>query len=160
MRGAVSRTSLAHAALPEERRWRRWGLRVFIVIEPIHFGVGLLVNDWEGWGTFFGVLAFVVVSGAILVGLVYGVLARWALKTPAPPTRLPRAALAAGILAVASYVLFFTWAPFLVAPSALLLGREALRRERSVSRGRGRGSAIAGMTLGGAALAFGAGMVV
>jgi hypothetical protein len=37
-------------------------------------------------------------------------------------------ALAAGLLSVAAYAIFYTWAPILIAPGAVLLGRAGLAR--------------------------------
>jgi hypothetical protein len=57
------------------------------------------------------------------------------------------------VLSVLSYALFFMWTPLLVAPAAVLLGREGLTR---AAEGEGaRGYAIAGTLLGLASLAVG-----
>jgi hypothetical protein len=54
--------------------------------------------------------------------------------------------LSAGVLSVASYAIFFTWAPMLIAPGAVLLGRAGLARARGGEGGRR--PAIAGTSLG------------
>jgi hypothetical protein len=132
---------------PDERSWLRWGGAVFVVLETAHFVGGLVANEWEGWRTFLENFAFVLVSGLIVVGLIYGLLVRWGLK----PSRRRRnraalVALATGVLSVASYAIFFTWAPILIAPGAVLLARAGLARARKASGGRW--PAIAGGLLG------------
>jgi hypothetical protein len=138
-------------ALPQAdgRSWLRWAIAVFAGVETVHLGGGTLANDWEGWGTFFANAVFVVVTGVVIVGLTYGLLVRWALKMS--PRRQSRAALATGLLSVASYVAFFTWAPILIAPGALLLARAGLVQARAGSSGRA--SAAAGAFLAFASLA-------
>ena len=66
----------------------------------IHFGVGLLVNDWEGWVVAAGTFLFVLGTGLVIVGLTFGLLVRLALK-PSPGGH-NRAALAAPLTGVAS----------------------------------------------------------
>jgi hypothetical protein len=59
---------------------------------------------------------------------------------------------------VASYAIYFTWAPLMVAPGAVLLAREGLARAR---QGQGkRGYAISGGFLGLVTLAFGAFLII
>jgi hypothetical protein len=55
-------------------------------------------------------------------------------------------ALAAGMLSLAAYAIFFTWAPILIAPGAVLLGRAGLARAQAGHRGRR--PAIIGASLG------------
>jgi hypothetical protein len=69
------------ARRPDRRSWLRWGAWVFVAVETVHLAGGLLANDWEGWGTFFGNLSFIVVSGLLVVFLTYGTLVRWGLKS-------------------------------------------------------------------------------
>jgi hypothetical protein len=82
-------------------------------------------------------------TGLVIVGLTFGLLVRWALK-PSPGGH-NRAALAAPLTRVASlaaYGNFFTWAPVLIAPAALLLAREGLR---AAAERDGRRYALAAM---------------
>jgi hypothetical protein len=138
---------------PSDRRsWLRWGSAVFVCVETVHFVGGTLVNDWEGWGTFLQVLAFVLVTGLVIVGLTYGLLVRWGLKpSPRGRNRPALAGLAAGVLSVASYAAFFMWAPVLIAPGAVLLGRVGLARAQDGQGGRAY--AAAGAFLGLSSLA-------
>lgn len=150
---------LAPPTRADERAWLRWGVLVFAIVESVHFSGGLIANDWEGWGTFFVLLAFVVVTGVVIVALTYGLLVRWSLRSSKTEgNRAAVGALIAGVISVASYVLFFTWAPFLTFPAALLLGREGLARARE-GHGGSR-AATAGGLLGLASAAFGGGMLV
>lgn len=140
---AVAR-SVSHA---DGRSWLRWGAAVFVALETPHFVGGLVGNDWEGWRTFFENFAFVVVTGLVLVGLVYGMLVRWGLKPSSRGRNRPAlVGLIAGLLSVASYAIFFTWAPVVIAPSAILLSREGLARAQEGIGGRR--IAIAGAALG------------
>lgn len=138
----------------DRRSWLRWGIAVFLGVESVHTVGGLLVNDWEGWGVFFGNLSFVLVSGLLIVALIYGLLVRWGLKpSPMGRNRPAVAGLIAGVISVASYVLFWTWTPLLVAPAAVLLGREGLARAED---GHGmRAAAVFAMVLGLASFAVG-----
>lgn len=141
------------------RSWLRWGAAVFAGVESVHVLGGTLVNDWEGWGVFLGGLSFIVVSGLVLMALVFGVLVRWGLKpSPRGRNRSALTALAASLLSVAGYALFFTWAPLLIAPAAVLLGRAGLTRTQE-DRG-GRAYAVAGALIGLASFAFGAAMII
>jgi hypothetical protein len=128
-----------------DRRWLRWGAIVLAADLVVHNTGGVLANDWEGWGNFWGNFTFVLVTGVMFVGPTYGVLARWALRPSAPGNRPAGAALGAGIASLAAWALYFTWAPVLIAPAALLLGGEGLRRARTR---RERRSARAGSVLG------------
>lgn len=140
------------------RSWLRWGAATFAGVEIVHVIGGLAVNDWEGWGTFFGGLSFIVVSGLVLVGLIFGLFVRWGLKpSPRGRNRPALAALAAALLSVAGYAVFFTWAPLLIAPAAVLLGRAGLTRAQE--NRRGRGYAVAGAVIGLASFAFGVAMI-
>lgn len=140
------------ASALEGRTWLRWAVVTLVVVETVHVTSATLVNDWEGWGTFGWVFAFSLVSGIVIVGLTFGLLVRWGMRhSSRGRDRTGAAALTAGILSVASYALFFVWAPLLVAPAAILLGREGVaRRDRG-----GNGIAVAGLALGVASLAFG-----
>lgn len=129
------------------RSWLRWGLAVFLGVEVVHLFGGLLINEWEGWGVFFENLSFVLVSGLVIVALIFGVLVRWGLKPSRKGRNRPAiAAFVAGVISIASYVLFWTWTPLLVAPAAVVLGREGLARARDGYRGRA--TAAAAMVLG------------
>jgi hypothetical protein len=119
--------------------------------ETVHLVGGALGNDWEGWQTFFENLAFVLLSGLALVGLTYGLLVRWGLKPSLRERNRPAlVGFAAGILSVASYAIFFTWAPLLIAPGAVLLGRAGLARAQEGQGGRT--FAVGGAVLGLASL--------
>lgn len=134
------------------RSWLRWGIAVFAGFETVHLTGGTLGNDWEGWRTFFENAAFVVVTGLVLVGLTYGLLVRWGLKpSPRGRNRPALTGLAAGMLSVASYAAFFMWAPVLIAPGAVLLGRAGLAQAQEGQGGRAY--AAAGAFLGLASLA-------
>lgn len=140
------------------RSWLRWGAAVFAGVESVHVLGGTLVNDWEGWGVFLSGLSFIVVSGLVLVALVFGLLVRWGLKpSPRGRNRPARTALAASLLSVGGYALFFTWAPLLIAPATVLLGRAGLTRAEGQG---GRAYAVAGALIGLASFAFGAALVI
>jgi hypothetical protein len=111
-----------------DRRWLRWGANVLVADLVVHTGGGILMNDWEGWDVFWTNVTFVLVTGLVLVGATYGLLVRWALRPSARGNRPAGAALAAGGLSVLAYGVFFTWAPVVIAPAAILLGREGSRR--------------------------------
>ena len=152
MSSVIEHESPRAVSRPDGRSWFRWGAAVFAGVETVHGAGGTLANDWEGWGTFLEVLGFVVVTGVVLVGLAYGLLVRWSLKTSQRGrNRAALGALIAGALAVATYPLFFMWTPILIAPAALLLGREGHARAREGQGGRR--SALAGAALGLASLA-------
>jgi hypothetical protein len=109
MTAAVEQVVTRAVAVPDERSWLRWGGGVFVALETVHFVGGLVGNDWEGWRTFFENFAFVVVTGLVLVGLIYGLLVRWGLKaSPRGRNRPALVGLGAGVLSVASYAIFFT----------------------------------------------------
>lgn len=141
------------------RSWLRWGGATFAGVEAVHVIAGTALNDWEGWGTFFSILVFVVVSGLVIVGLVYGLLVRWGLEaSPRGRNRAAFASLAAGLLSVAGYAVIFTWAHLLVAPAAVLLGRAGLTQAQE-GRG-GRAYALSGALIGYASFAFGATLLI
>lgn len=137
----------------DRRAWLSRGIAVFAVVETLHAAGGVLVNEWEGWRLFFENVAFVAVSGLVIVALTFGLLVRWGLKeSPKARNRPARAALAAGVVSVLSFVLFFMWTPLLVAPAAVLLGREGLTL---AGEGQGaRTSAMTGTLLGLASIGF------
>jgi hypothetical protein len=129
-------------------------MAVFIGVEVLHAVGGVLVNEWEGWGVFFEVVSFVAVSGLLIAALTFGLLVRWGMKGSKKGRNRPAlASLVAGVLSLLSYALFFMWTPLLVAPAAVLLGREGLTR--AAEGDGGRGYAMAGVLLGLASLAFG-----
>jgi hypothetical protein len=136
----------------DRRSWLRWGIAVFTGVETVHLTAGTLGNEWEGWNVFLGTVIFVVVTGVVIVGLTYGLLVRWALKaSPRGRNRPAVAAFAAGTLSLGAYPAFFMWAPVLIAPAALLLGRVGLGRARGGQGGRAY--AVGGTLLGLASLA-------
>jgi hypothetical protein len=139
---------------PSARRlWLRWGAVVLAADLVIHNGTGLLVNDWEGWSVAAGTFVFILVTGLVIVGLTFGLVVPWGLK-PSPPGGRNRGALAAlvtGIASLAAYAIFFTWAPVLIAPAALLLARNGLR---TADNRAGRAIAMTGGALGLVSLAF------
>jgi hypothetical protein len=147
MRSRTERERTTVTAEAHRRSWLTWGATLFIADLVIHSAAGSFRNDWEGWGVALENTAFVAITGAVVVGLTYGIFARRALQAPQNgPNRPAKAALIAGILSVAAYGAFPLWAPFLVAPAAVLLGREGLRRA-TAGHGR-RGYALTGTILG------------
>ena len=136
----------------DRRLWLRWATAVLAADLIVHNGIGMLVNDWEGWGTAAELFVFVLVTGLVIVGLTFGLLVRWGLKpSPRKRNRAALAALAAGIASVAAYAIFFTWGPVLIPPAALVLTREGLRA--ADERG-GRKYALIGGALALSSLAF------
>lgn len=128
------------------RMWLRWATGVLVADMILHNALGTLVNDWEGWSAAAQVFIFVLITGLLIVGLTFGLLVRWGLRpSPRDRNRAALAAFGAGIASLASYAIFFTWAPVLIAPAALVLAREALRA--AGERG-GRGYALTGAALG------------
>ncbi len=140
-----------HREHPDPRLWLRWGTGVLSADLIVHNTLATFVNDWEGWGVAAQVVIFVLVTGLVIVGLAFGLLVRWGLKpSPRGRNRAALASLGAGVASLASYAIFFTWAPVLIAPAALVLAREALRAEGG--RG-GRRHALTGAALGVSSLA-------
>jgi len=135
------------------RTWLRWAVGTFVVVESVHFAAGLFFNDWEGWSTLVANLVFVVVTGVVLVGATFGLFARWALRDE---ERAGKGALGVALVSLASYAIFFTWAPFVTAVAALLLGRTALV---GAPTGRAARAARIGMGLGALSLAIGVSML-
>ncbi len=134
--------------------WSQQALAVLVAYLVVHNGAATAVNDWEGWSVFANNVIVITVWGIVLVGLTFGLLVRWGLKTS--PTGLNRAALAslgAGVASLLSYGIYFMWAPFVVAPAAVILASEGLRTARDRG-GRGRGYALAGGLLGALSLAY------
>jgi hypothetical protein len=149
----------ASADVPVDRwAWLRWATAVLAADLIIHNGVGVWVNDWQGWGVVAGAAVFVLISGLVIVGLTFGLLVRWGLK---PSTRgrnrAAPTALAAGIASLLAYGLYPVWAPMLVAPAALVLARAGLR---AANQRGGRGFALAGAVLGLTSLALWTLMVI
>lgn len=160
MTAAVIEQALTQA-VPQAngRSWLRWGAATFAGVETVHIVAGTAINDWEGWGVFFGGLSFVVVSGLVTVALVFGLLVRWGLKpSPRQRNRPALAALLAGLLSVAGYAVLFTWAHLLIAPAAVLLARAGLRQAQEGRRGGAY--AIAGALLGVASFTVGVAMLI
>ena len=128
----------------EQRLWLRWGAAVLAADLIVHNTGGVLANDWEGWGVFWETVIFVLVTGTVLVGITFGLVVRWALRPTPRGNRAATAALCTGAASLLAYGIFFTWAPVLIAPAALLLAREGLRNAEF--RG-GRRRALAGRVL-------------
>lgn len=136
---------------PDGRSWLRWGAATFVGVETVHVTVATAGNEWEGWGVFLSGLSFIVVSGLVLVALVFGLLVRWGLQPSARGrNRAAASSLAAGLLSVAGYAVFFTWAHLLIAPAAILLARAGLMGPQK--RGGSRAYAVAGALIGLASL--------
>lgn len=126
-------------------------LAVFAVV--VHAVGGSFANDWEGWGTALQNASFATVSGALFIALTFGVLVRNGRRTRSPERNRPaRAALVAGVIAILSYVIFFTGAPAIVGAGAITLGLEGLRLARDGKPGRA--PALAGLALGTASVAI------
>jgi hypothetical protein len=125
MTQVTERPGTASARPARDRRWLRWGAIVLAADLVFHAGGGTLSNDWEGWGVFWSNVLFVLITGVIIVGTTYGLVARWALRR----SHAAGAALGTGIASLAGYAIVFTWAPVLIAPAAFLLARAALRSD-------------------------------
>ena len=136
------------------RPWRRqaaWMLAAYLVI---HNGAATLVNRWEGWSNFAENFAAIAVWGLILVGLTFGLLVRWGLKdSPKGRNRAALTSLGTGVGSLLAYTIYFMWAPFVVAPAAVILAVAGLRTARESVRG-GRRYALAGGVLGGLSSAY------
>ena len=124
--------------------WLRWGAAVLAADLVVHTTGGVLANDWEGWGVFWENVTFVLITGVVIVGGTFGVVVRWALRPTPRGNRAATAALWTGAASLASYAIFFTWAPVLIAPAALLLAKEGLRNAGSPGQRR---RALAGRVL-------------
>jgi len=126
--------------------WVRAGTVTLVADLVLHTVAATLANDWEGWGVFWNNIVFIVFTGVVWVALTFGLLVRWGL-TPSPQgrNRAATAAASAGILSVVSYLVYFTWAPLVVAPAALVLARAGLR---DAADRRTRGLALTGAALG------------
>ena len=132
--------------------WVRAAIVTLVADLVLHTVAAVLANDWEGWGVFWNNVAFIVLTGLVWVALTFGLLVRWGL-TPSPQgrNRAASAAAVAGILSVVSYVVYFTWAPLVVAPAALVLARAGLR---DATDKRTRGLALTGAVLGTLSLCY------
>jgi hypothetical protein len=132
--------------------WLYAGLLVLLADLVFHNTAASIVNAWDGWGVFWQNFIAILVFTLVLVALVFGILARWALKPSSTHGNRPaHAAALAGVAAVVSYVAYFMWAPFVVAPAALLLAWVGLRE----ADGRaGRGYALVGGLLGALSLGY------
>lgn len=123
----------------------RIGLWIVAIDVLVHVVGSNFANDWEGWGVALGNMAFGLVAGVIAAALVFGVLVRIGMKSSSRGNRSAKASLLAGVLGIASYVVFFTGLPAVVGAGGLALGIEGLTRAR---RGEGgRELAVAGLTL-------------
>lgn len=123
----------------------RIGLWIVGIDVLVHTVGGNFANDWEGWGVALGSMAFALVAGVIAVALVFGVLVRIGMKRSSRGNRPAKASLFAGVLGIASYVVFFTGLPAVVGAGAVTLGIEGLARAREGEGGRG--PAVAGLAL-------------
>ena len=132
--------------------WVRAAIVTLVADLVLHTVAAVLANDWEGWAVFCNNVAFIVLTGLVWVALTFGLLVRWGL-TPSPQgrNRAASAAAVAGILSVVSYVVYFTWAPLVVAPAALVLARAGLR---DATDKRTRGLALTGAVLGTLSLCY------
>jgi hypothetical protein len=129
----------------------QWGIFVLVADLILHTTAALYVNEWEGWSAVVPLVVFILITGLVVVGVSFGVLARWGLRpTPVGRNRAATAALIAGIASVISYAAIAIWAPMLIAPAALLLALAALRQPRDDG---GRVRAMAGGALGALSLA-------
>jgi len=116
--------------------WLRWGTAVLAADLVVHTAGGVLANDWEDWAVFWENFAFVLITGVVIVGGTFGVVVRWALRPTPRGNRAATVALWTGAASLASYAIFFTWAPVLIAPAALLLAQEGLRNAGSTGERR------------------------
>jgi hypothetical protein len=132
--------------------WARAAIVILVADLVLHTVAATLVNGWDGWGAFWNNLAFIVITGLVWTAFAFGLLVRWGL-TPSPKgrNRAASAAAAAGVLSVVSYLVYFTWAPLVVAPAALVLARAGLR---GAAGKRTRGLALTGAVLGTASLCY------
>ena len=128
----------------DRRLWLRWGAATLVADVVVHTTGGVLGNDWEGWGMFWTNILFILVTGLVIVGGTFGLVVRWALRPTQRGNRAATVALWTGAASLASYAIFFTWAPVLIAPAALLLAREGLRNAGSPGERR---RAMAGRVL-------------
>jgi|KBSMisStandDraft_5_1062788.scaffolds.fasta_scaffold874667_1 hypothetical protein len=132
--------------------WVRAATVTLVADLVLHTVAATLANDWEGWGVFWNNVAFIVLTGLVWVALTFGLLVRWGL-TPSPRgrNRAAPAAAVAGILSIVAYLVYFTWAPLVVAPAALVLARAGLR---DATDNRTRGLALTGAVLGTLSLCY------
>lgn len=140
------------AHFPDAPVWVRAGIVTLVVDLVLHTLAAVLANDWEGWGVFWNNVVFIVLTGLVWVALTFGLLVRWGL-TPSPQgrNRAASAAAVAGVLSVVSYLVYFTWAPLVIAPAALVLARAGLR---GAAGKRTRGLALTGAVLGTLSLCY------
>jgi hypothetical protein len=94
---------------------------------------------------------------AIILGLIGVSETVSRLPSPRGRNRAATTSLAAGLLAIAAYAAYFTWAQILIAPAAVLLGLVGLTRAQDALGGRTR--ALAGVLIGLASLAFSAALL-
>jgi hypothetical protein len=129
----------------DTRRAFRIGLWIVAIDIVIRATGGNFANEWEGWSTALSFVAVALVEGLVGAGLVFGLLVRIGMRPMPGRNRPAGAALLAGFLGIASYVVFFTGLPAIVGAGALALGIEGVRR---AAEGTGRrGLAIGGIGL-------------
>jgi len=132
--------------------WARAATFTLVVDLVLHTVAAVLANDWEGWGVFWNNVAFIVLTGLVWVALTFGLLVRWGLTTsPRGRNLAAPAAAVAGVLSIVAYLVYFTWAPLVVAPAALVLARAGLR---DATDNRTRGLALTGAVLGTLSLCY------
>ena len=113
-----------------ERRLSR-GAKIGLVtvgaVVGIRIVVGnLVINDWEGWGTFFVVATTLLVEGLVLGGLVFGLLVRLAARSRNPHPAV--AALITGVLSVLSFAISYSAHQAILGAGAVALGLAAIDR--------------------------------
>lgn len=132
-------------------QWLKVGSIVVAAEVLIHGVAAGLLNGWEDMA---GNLVFLVIFGLVVGGLVFGLLVRLGSRLSREPHRNRAAStgLVCGLLAVASYGVFFVGAPPIAGAGALVLGRAGLGQVRA-GRG-GAGPAWIAIGLGTIAIAF------
>lgn len=106
-------------------RGAKIGLVTVGAVVGIRIVVGnLVINDWEGWGTFLVVATTLLVEGLVLGGLVFGLLVRLAARSRNP--RPAVAALITGVLSVLSFAISYSAHQAILGAGAVALGLAAI----------------------------------